>query len=695
MGAPDLFLSSLDALIASAAQTVMPVAARAVAPRKPITVSEHADLHFRLSEKGSAEPGQWRTSRNPPLREIMDCMSVRSGIQEVAAMICIQFGKTMIELAVVNYIMDHAPGPTMVCLPGEASLNTWVNQKLAPFLEVTETARNALTSTNSRNAANQREFKDFTGGQLFLEHAGNPQRLKSKSIRWLLVDEYSEFSVSLKGDDPDKLLDGRTSAFPATYKRLDVSTPGIKGLCRMAEKFEKSDQRRYHVPCPHCGHHQHLQWAGLSWTRNQRGDVNYAWYTCEDCGAVIDEHHKDWMFRDARAGGQGHWVPHNPGARIRGYHINCLYYQPGLGPTWVSLAQEWLDAQNDPAKLKTFICDRLAEAWDDPTRRKVQVNLIQDRAENFPLRIAPLGVIWITAGVDTQDNRLEVQIMGWGRGLKAWTLDYVVLFGDPAEPEVWTALTDLLNRPIQHEKGMLLPVSATLIDARGHRTEAVKEYVRSARIRRPMYGYGAKAANAPALGRPKLEDLKTEQRTDANGVQTAQAIADKTGIQTWQVGTVTLKHHFFQRLAADAEQDDREKRHIHFPDSLGPEYFKGLISETFDPAKGRYIKRRGARNEPLDTWIYARAAAQHPELRLHTRTQADWAQDEARILDGCIKVHPQPAPAPPPENQAAPAAQPRQDKQATSAAPPAAAKAVQAPIPTSSRLRGRSSYLSR
>lgn len=359
--------------------------------------------------------------------------------------------------------------------------------------------------------------------------------LKSKSIRWLLVDEYSEFATSLRGDDPDKLLDGRTSAFPYNYKRLDVSTPGMVGLCRMVEKFENSDQRRYHVPCPHCGHLQHLRWAGLTWTRNNRGEVTKAWYTCEDCGAMIEEHHKEWMFRDEKAGGRARWIPTNPGHRRRGYHANCLYYQPGLGPSWAKLAEEWLEAQADPAKLKTFINDRLAEGYDDPTRKKVQVNLIQERAEAYALRVALIGVIWITAGIDTQDDRLEVQIVGWGRRLKAWTIDYIVLPGDPAEPDVWTALAELLNRPIEHESGAPLPIAASLIDARGHRTEYVKAFVRSGRVRRLMYGYGAKSANAPALGRPKYEDLTTDTRVDEAGKQIQQPVTDRDGIQTWQV----------------------------------------------------------------------------------------------------------------------------------------------------------------
>lgn len=588
--------------------TLNPVAARAIAPRKPLTVSQWADLHRRLSSKGSAEPGRWRTDRNPPLREPMDAMSARSPVQEVVLMFPIQFGKTEVEVNVLGYTMDHSPGPVMVCLPGEVSMNKWVNQKLNPMIDESPVVRESLVSVASRDASNTRTFKDFAGGQLYLEHAGSPSRLKSTTVRYLLVDELDEFAANLTtGDDPVDMLEGRTSAFPATYKRLYISTPSLLGVSRIHAKYLKSDQRRYHVPCPHCGHRQPLEWSGLHWSPGGRE----VWYVCSDCGAMIDEHHKTSMIA------AGEWVPENPGAKTRGYHINCLYYQLGLGPRWADLVEMWLAAQNDPAKLKTFVNDRLAEPWEDPAMRAVKHNIIADRAEQYPLRSAPAGVLEITAGVDTQDNRLAVHITGWGRGMAAWTLDYIELPGDPEEPAVWIALADLLNRPIQHANGGLLRVQATAIDAGGHRTEAVKAFVRSRQISRPLAIFGAVPNNAPVLSKPKAQDV------------TWRGTTDRKGVMIQHVGTVAVKHMLFARLSTDADKPT-EDRLVHFSDELPPEYFAGLISETYNPAKNRFDKKRGARNEPLDTWVYSYAATHHQELRLHRRTRADWDAAEER-----------------------------------------------------------------
>ena len=589
--------------------------ARAMEPRKPLTTSQWADLERRLSSKGSAQAGQWRTDTNPPQREPMDCMSARSTVRDVVLMWPIQYGKTEVAINTLGYCMDHDPGPVMVCLPGEVSMNKWVAQKLHPAIEETPAMQRALRSVASRDAANTRTFKDFAGGQLYIEHAGSPARLKSTTVRTLLVDEVDEFANNLTGgDDPVEMLNGRTSAFPSTYKRLYISTPQIKGTSRIEQLFEKSDQRRYHVPCPHCGHMQHLQWAGLHWSK----DGAQVWYVCQECGAHIDEHHKTEMIR------QGRWVPDNPGAKVRGYHINCLYYQFGLGPRWADLVEMWRDAQNDPARLKTFVNDRLAEPWEDAAMRAVKHNAIADRAESYKLRTAPAGVLAITAGVDTQDNRLAVTIIGWGQGMAFWVLDYVELPGDPAGAEVWVALTELLNRPIQHASGALLRVQAYAHDMGGHRGEAVKHYVRQRLVQRPMAITGATANNAPVLGKGKLADV------------TWRGKSDKRGVTTYQVGTVAAKHWLYGRLSTDADKPP-EERQTHFSEDLEPSYFAGLVSEVYDPRKNRFINRRGARNEPLDTWVYAFAAAHHPELRLHRNTKADWERMAQRLNAGPVE----------------------------------------------------------
>ena len=518
---------------------------------------------------------------------------------------------TEIALNGLGYTMDENPGPVMVCLPGEVSMEIWVAQKLDPLLSETPAVKGTLTSVASRDGANRRAFKDFAGGQLFIQHAGSPQRLKSTSVRTLIVDELDEFAANLKsGDDPVKMLDGRTSAFPATFKRMYISSPQLEGVSRIKRMWDKSDKRRYHVPCPDCGHMQPLEWSGLHWTP----DGSQCWYVCRECGVVIEEHQKTAMIA------AGQWVPENPESKIRGYTSNCLYYQFGIGPRWLDMVAEWLEAQNDAAALKTFVNDRLAETWEDPAMRAVKHNLIADRAELWPLRKAPAWVLAITVGIDTQDNRLAVHILGWGRGLTCWPLDYVELPGDPAEDDVWVALTELLNRPIEHASGALMRVEAGCIDAGGHRTEAVKNYVRKKLVRRLLTIFGAKSNNAPVISKGTMVDVNFR------------GVLDKRGIKIHHVGTVGIKHVLYSRLSADTDKQP-DARQVRFSDEFEPDYFGGLVSEIYNPTKNRFEKRKGApRNEPLDTWVYGYAATHHPELRLHRATKADWDAREARLL---------------------------------------------------------------
>src|SRR5690606_4390164 len=353
--------------------------------------------------------------------------------REVVCCFPIQFGKSELECNVAGYTMCEVGGPIMVVLPGQVSLDKWTDQKLNPLIEETPAVRRTLASTSTRDAANRRTFKEYEGGQLYLEHAGNPVRLKSTSVRTLIIDAPSSSAHALRtGAEPEQLVDGRTTACPATYKRLRGGAPEIKGVCRIDSAYARSDQRRWHIRCPDCGHKQPLGWSGLHWTP----DASRCWYACRECGVVIEEHQKDALIDG------GEWIAGNPGALVRGYHANALYHKMGRGPRWLELVREWMAAQNDPAKLKTFINDRLAEAWEDPAMRAVKHNIIVDRVEPLPLKPVPSWVLAVTAGIDTQDDRLPVQILGWGRGLACWPIDYVELPGDPAEDDVWVALTE-------------------------------------------------------------------------------------------------------------------------------------------------------------------------------------------------------------------------------------------------------------
>jgi len=606
-------------------QWVQRLLARLLRPRAHLTVSEWSDAHRLLSPKASSEPGPWRTDRTPYLREIMDSLSVESDVQRVVVMKSAQLGLTEAAVNWIGYIMDQVrtAKPTLIVVPTDRLLVRWRHQRLSPMIEGAECLRSKIDVSKSREGSNRLDLIDYPGGLLYLTTAGSASNLKSDSLCYVICDEADEYAWDIDGrGDPLGLIESRMSNFPRR-KLLIFSTPTVKGSSRIEGEWEQSDQRFFHVVCPHCGEPQPLRWEHLHWS----ADASQVWYSCAHNGCVIEEREKPLLLRTGR------WVPTHPERSVRGYHISALYAPLGLGYSWRELAQQWIQATDSDERRQQFVNERLGLPWED---RRTHVNLddLINRAEPYRLREAPPGVLLITAGIDTQDDRLAAQIVGWGESGQWWTLDYVELPGDPARPEVWVALTDLLGRAITTTAGTQMPIEAAAIDMAGHNTEHVKAYVRECRHARVIAITGSRYR----LDRPLGAARKIDHR--ANG----QTI--KYGMRYHQVGTELCKDRLYSDLRADADQPPAERR-AHCSQDLPPEYFAGLLSETWNPKRQRYEPRRGMtrRNEPLDTWVYAYAVAHHPEIRLDRLRAADWERRRARYWPESSAPGPAPAPS--------------------------------------------------
>lgn len=591
--------------------------ARALRPRARLSVSEWADAHRVLSVVGSAEPGRWKTSRTPYLREIMDCLSEHHPARKVVFRKSSQVGGTEVGSNWIGYIMAHAKGPVAVVMPTDRSLTDWMSQKFDPMAAETPAVAEVLANRNNRSADNNAQRKKFAGGILYTKTAGSTSDLKSTSLRYAIADEVDEYTWDTGQGDPLGLLDVRLTTYHDS-KLFIVSSPTVRDASVIDVEFAGGDQRYYHVPCPHCGHHQPLQWGNLRWhhVSGQREDVKEAWYVCAECGTEIAETHKTTMLA------RGAWVAANPGAPYPSFHINALYSPTGLGKSWPELATQWVRSQDDPRSLQLFINTRLGEAWADRSR-DLKANALLARAEPHQLRTVPPGVLCITAGVDTQDDRLEVALWGhaWDADLATrirWPVDYHVIPGRPSGDEVWAALADYLGARFELPNGRSLPIEATAIDIGGHHTHAVYAFVRSRRVPRCIAVKGAATPGKQILGKPSMQDVNWK------------GITQKKGVALYLVGTDTAKHLLYGLLEADAERPAHECR-VRFSADLGEKWFDGLVSEVFNPRKNRWEIKKGKRNEPLDTFVYAEAASHHPELYLHKWRPIDWKR-RARLL---------------------------------------------------------------
>ena len=612
-------------------------------PRKRLSVADWADQHRRLSNKGSSEPGPWRTSRVPFIREVMECLSPHHPARRIVFMKSSQVAGTEAGLNWVGFTIHHSPAPMLVVLPTIEVGEKWSKQRLASMLEETPVLSRIIAPARSRDSGNTTMMKEFPGGILIIAGANSAASLRSMPAKYLLCDEVDGFPASADDEgDPVKLAERRTATFPRK-KIFLVSTPTIKSLSRINKEWLLSDQRHYYVPCPECGTFQVLKWENLRPTDEHKAQ---AWYACEAAGCVIEEHHKTDMLA------AGEWRPHNPDSDIVGFHIWAAYTPTGLGDSWTQMMQEWARIKGNPEQVKVFVNTYRGECFDDPTE-KLDWEVIRSRGEAYPLRHVPAGCLILTAGVDVQGSRLAVQIVGWGINGQVWPgIDWIELPGDPTKDEVWQSLRELLTKPIVNGWGISLKITATVIDT-NYLTDYVLRFVRANQHLNIFAGHGSKQQGKQAISSAAQQDRNSKGK------------AKKHGVRDWVIGADGIKHTVFLWLQEDGKTTHAHERRVHFSAELPESYFVGLCSETYDPHKKLWV-RTVRLNEPLDTLVYAIAAARHPKVRLHLMKETDWQRFQSVIEPPTGDLF----------NQAPAAEQP-----APAAAPPAA------PTPTSSRAR--------
>lgn len=606
-----------------------------LSPPPRVTVTEWADGHRVLPSKGAAEPGPWRTTRTPFLAEIMDTLSATHPAQRIVFMKSAQTAGTEAGLNWLGWCIATQKTSMLAVQPTLEMAERWSKQRLASMIDDTPALRKMIAPARSRDSGNTTLLKEWPGGVLVVAGANSAAGLCSMPAKYVFLDEVDRYPLELEGEgDPVKLAEARTSTY-TRRKVFMVSTPTIASLSRINKEWQQSDKRRYHIPCPHCGHFQPLVWDNLTWLD---GQPETAAYLCgsDQCGALIEEHHKAEMLS------RGTWIAEHPERETVGFHVNGLYTPPGLGLTWRELVLEWLDAQRDPVRMRTFMNVRLGECYEDP-HEKLDWETLKNRVQPYHLRSAPKGCLMVTGGVDVQGNRLVALTLGHGRNDVKWVLDYVELPGDPTRPEVWALLDAHMAQPIVNASGNVLRVSSYAVDC-GHLYDDVQNYARARRGRGVIAVKGASTHNKPVIGRPSKTDYTWKGKPI------------KGGAEVWILGVDTAKHMLFARMASDSRHGPDDQL-VRFSDQLTDAFFMGITAEVFDPAKRRWVKLR-RENEPLDTLVYAMAAAMQPSIRVHTWKEPTWARLEQALepANGDLFTPPLASPAAPSEAEQPPEA---------------------------------------
>jgi phage terminase large subunit GpA-like protein len=580
-------------------------------------LSDWADDNRVLSPEASSEHGRWRTSRVPylsgPMNAITDPL-----VEVIVLMFSSQSAKTEALLCALGHTIDQRPGPVLFVEPRLEDCKALSKDRIAPMLRDTPCLRGKVKDARARDSGNTTLHKQFPGGHLTLAGGNSPAGLSMRPIRDVYLDEVSRYPASAGTEgDPVTLAIKRTTTF-WDRKIVMASSPALEGSCRITAAYEETDRRKYHVPCPHCDEKQVLEWSRVEWDKDEtvsprRHFPETAAYHCKHCGSAWDDaqrwaalHDGEWIAEGAFAGKAGFWV--------------SQLYSPWkrLG----ELVQEYLDSRGNAEREKAFrntvlgLPYRVAGVTADAER-------LYERRESYRRGEVPDRALVLVAGVDIQHDRIECEVVGYGRGLESWSVDHLVFQGDPTRPEVWAQFDEhVRNETWERRDGQLMKLARIAVDS-GDNTAAVYSWWRSVSDPRVMLLKGA-ARNDHPLSQPSW----VEVRKDGRKV--------KRGVQVWSVGVDYFKSELLEGWLRLPKPEDGQALpgYCHFP-HYPRSYFDQLTAEekVIERTKNgfqRHVWRKVRdRNEALDLRVYARAAAMAE--RLDAFRERHWSELEERL----------------------------------------------------------------
>jgi phage terminase large subunit GpA-like protein len=584
----------------------------AVAPPTSLTCSQWADRFRFLSPESSAAPGRWSTGRAEFQREILDSTSDPM-VEETVVQSSAQVGKTEIINNTIGYYIDQDPSPLMLLQPTLQMAEAYSKDRLAPMIRDTPVLFKKIGSGKSKDGNSTILHKKGPGWQVTLAGSNSPASLASRPIRITLFDEIDRYGESAGDEgDPVKLAKKRSTTF-YNRKSVSVSTPTLKGKSRIAKAYEGSDQRQYHVPCPHCENFQTLKWENLKFIND---DSETTTLYCEHCGEEIKESKKTQMLKN------GKWIARKPFKGIAGFHLNELY---SPWKKWKEIVADYLEAVKiGPAAMQVFINTSLGLEYEPKEGEVTDWRVLFLRKENYQTKLVPKKGLLLTCGIDVQKERFELEVIAWGRNKETWSIDYQIITGDTSSEKTWDALDEYLNTPIKHESGAEMFIDKIGIDS-GFNTQEVYRWVRRQSPRRVFALKGNDNQSVP-LAQPKPVDIKFKK--------SARKI--KKGLLLYSVGVNLLKTEFYGWLKIPQPLDSESVPHgyCHFPEVYDEEYFKMLTAEEMvaKTVKGyrKYIwEKTRERNEALDCRVYNRAVSIIHGIDRYK--EKDWLQIESDL----------------------------------------------------------------
>lgn len=542
-------------------------ALRALTPPPRLPLSDWIETHMRLPEGVSALPG--RVSLWPYQREIADAISDPT-LERVTLVKPVRVGfTTLLTGALASYVANE-PAPILALLPTEADCRDYTVSDLEPIFDATPALRGLISAEADEAGRSTLLSRRFPGGSLKIIAAKSPRNLRRHNVRVLLIDEADAMEAGVEGS-PITLAERRTLSF-ANRKIILGSTPTLEATSNVLRAYARSDRRVYEVPCPDCGAFTEIQWSHIEWQPDQ---PHTAAFRCPECESLVHERHKAAMVQ------KGRWratEPHVQGHA--GFRLNALV-STLANASWAKLSAEFIEAKKQPDTLQVFVNTILAQGWREAAE-EIDEAALAARAEPFGLPDAiPADVLFITAGVDVQRDRLEVVFLGHGRD-DLFVLSQFVIWGSPMDDDVWAELDDALKTIWRHPKGGILKVDAAAVDAGdGETMDRVMGFCRPRSSRR-IYAIKGAAGNRPVI-----------------------RASDTKGSRLFIVGVDSVKSQLTSRLSRG--------KTVRFSDSLEGRFYEELASErlVMRYVKGAPVRQweriPGRRAETLDCVVYGMA----------------------------------------------------------------------------------------
>lgn len=570
-------------------------------------VTQWAEDKRVLPEGLSPYPGPYSFDVVPYLREIVDNLSDSSPIRETVVMKGTQVAYTVgVGENWIGYTIDEAPGPMLYVTATGTMAETQMQTRVDAMIHsagIGDKIAPQFVRKGQRKTGDVKIKKEFPGGFLMASGPKSISTLRSFSFQKIFVDECDAFPDSTKEEgDPIYLIRRRADAYTETAKFLWGSTPLYDHNSKIKRLFLAGDQRKYFVPCKHCGKKQFLKWANLKFETTDEGilvcerDKNgriissSVRYECEFCGGSWKNEDKDFFMATENG---AEWQPtvKNPlNPHCRSYHLPALYSPVGFR-SWEDAVAEFLAIQREgkpKLKLQNFVNTFLAETFVD-SAEKPRIEAIVTKERRYRVNTLPPDAepLLCTVTADVQGDRIETEIIAWGENAESWSIDYRIFRGDTddLENEPWQQLREVL---LSEHCG--LHVALAGVDA-GFRTALVYDFCDSFPSGvHPVMGQDSLTGSKEYLKVVEMKEYATA-RIDLN--------------------TDLLKQELYSFLKKSEYEDGRRPLGFcHFPADYKREHYERLLAES-----RVLVRRNGAekwiwdagqrRNEQLDVRVYA------------------------------------------------------------------------------------------